>query len=70
MFHCAATVVFDPPIDDAFRTNVLGALALYEAVAKSESTPHLVHVSTAYVAGVAKGIVPEEPLDHDIDWRL
>jgi len=70
VFHCAATVVFDPPIDDAFRTNVLGALALYEAVAKSASTPHLVHVSTAYVAGVAKGIVPETPLEHEIDWRV
>jgi alcohol-forming fatty acyl-CoA reductase len=69
VFHCAASVQFDPPIDDAFRTNVLGAQALYEAVAATGSTPHIVHVSTAYVAGVAKGVVPEAPLDHDVDWR-
>ena len=27
------------------------------------------HVSTAYVAGVRKGVVPEARLDHDVDWR-
>jgi HAD superfamily hydrolase (TIGR01490 family) len=69
VFHCAASVLFDPPIDEAFRTNVLGAKALYEKVAAAGGRPHLVHVSTAYVAGVAKGIVPETPLEHDIDWR-
>jgi HAD superfamily hydrolase (TIGR01490 family) len=69
VFHCAASVQFDPPIDDAFRTNVLGARALYEAVAATGSRPHLVHVSTAYVAGVAKGVVPETSLEHDVDWR-
>ena len=69
VFHCAASVEFDPPIDEAFRTNVLGARALYEAVAASDSRPHVVHVSTAYVAGVAKGVVPETPLEHDVDWR-
>src|SRR4029077_7214136 len=26
-------------------------------------------VSTAYVAGVAKGVVPEDTLDHKVDWR-
>src|SRR5439155_23402708 len=67
VFHCAASVTFDPPIDEAFRTNVLGATNLYETVAASGGSPHLVHVSTAYVAGVAKGIVPEAPLAHDID---
>src|SRR5207302_11102893 len=67
--HCAASVLFDPPIDEAFRTNVLGAKGLYEKVAAAGGRPHLVHVSTAYVAGVAKGIVPETPLEHDIDWR-
>ena len=69
VFHCAATVVFDPPIDEAFRTNVLGTTNLYEAVAASEGAPQLIHVSTAYVAGMAKGVVPEAPLAHDVDWR-
>ncbi len=69
VFHCGATVSFDPPIDDGFRTNLLGAMNLYEAVAASGSRPHLIHVSTAYVAGNTKGVIPEAPLQHKIDWR-
>jgi HAD superfamily hydrolase (TIGR01490 family) len=68
--HCAATVAFDPPIDEGFQTNLLGAINLYEGVFRSGSEPHLVHVSTAYVAGVQKGVIPEATLDHRIDWRL
>jgi HAD superfamily hydrolase (TIGR01490 family) len=69
VFHCAATVSFDPPIDQAFSINLRGAIRLYEAVAASGSRPHLVHVSTAYVAGMTKGVVPEATLDHRVDWR-
>jgi alcohol-forming fatty acyl-CoA reductase len=69
VFHCAASVSFDPPIDQAFQTNVLGATRFYEAVVRSGGTPHLVHVSTAYVAGSKKGIIPEDTLSHRIDWR-
>src|SRR5207237_2656935 len=69
VFHAAATVSFDPPIDEGFRTNLLGATRLYEAVHASGSTPRVVHVSTAYVAGSTKGIVPEAPLSHAVDWR-
>jgi len=67
--HCAATVSFDPPIDEGFQTNLFGALRFYEAVLESGSRPHLVHVSTAYVAGNRKGVIPEATLDHSIDWR-
>jgi alcohol-forming fatty acyl-CoA reductase len=69
VFHCAASVSFDPPIDQAFQTNVLGAVRLYEAVLASGSRPHLVHVSTAYVAGSTKGVVREAPLEHRVNWR-
>jgi fatty acyl-CoA reductase len=69
VYHCAASVSFDPPIDDAFRTNVLGPVAIYEALVDGGSHPYLIHVSTAYVAGSRKGVVPEAPLDHGIDWR-
>jgi alcohol-forming fatty acyl-CoA reductase len=69
VFHCAAAVAFDPAIDEGFRTNVLGPSNLYEAVMASGSRPHLVHVSTAYVAGVTRGVVPEARLDHTVDWR-
>jgi HAD superfamily hydrolase (TIGR01490 family) len=69
VFHAAATVAFDPPIDEGFRTNLVGTTNLYEAVRASGSSPHVVHISTAYVAGVKKGVVPEAPLEHSIDWR-
>ncbi len=69
VIHAASTVSFDPPIDDAFRTNVRGVVDLYEAVRAAGGTPHVVHVSTAYVAGARKGVVPEVALDHHADWR-
>jgi fatty acyl-CoA reductase len=69
VMHCAATVTFDPPIDDGFKTNLLGAARFYEQVLASGSAPHLVHVSTAYVAGNRKGVIPEATLDHRVDWR-
>ncbi len=28
------------------------------------------HISTAYVAGVQKGVIPEGPLEHRVDYRL
>lgn len=68
--HCAATVSFDPPVDEAFTINLLGPVKLYEAVHASQARPHLVHVSTAYVAGMRKGVVPEAPLTHTVDWRV
>ena len=68
--HSAATVSFDPPIDEGFQTNVQGALNLYHGVVNGGARPSLVHVSTAYVAGVRKGVIPEGPLDHGVDYRL
>ncbi|MEX0832917.1 MAG: HAD-IB family hydrolase [Actinomycetota bacterium] len=67
--HCGATVSFDPPIDEGFRTNVLGTERLYGAVRDAGGHPHVVHTSTAYVAGMTKGVIPEGPLKHKIDWR-
>lgn len=67
VIHGASTVSFDPPIDEAFRTNVSGVAALYGALTGS---PHVVHISTAYVAGTRKGVVAEAALDHAVDWRL
>ena len=69
VIHSASTVSFDPPIDQAFDTNVGGAVQLYEALRASGSTPHVVHVSTCYVGGLRKGVVPEARLEHTVDWR-
>ncbi|WP_423919532.1 HAD-IB family phosphatase [Frigoribacterium sp. 2-23] len=69
VIHSASTVSFDPPIDQAFDTNVGGALGLYEALLASGADPHVVHVSTAYVGGIRKGVFPEASLTHSVDWR-
>ncbi len=69
VIHGASTVSFDPPIDEAFDTNVGGAYGVYGALLASGSDPHVVHVSTAYVGGIRKGIAPEASLTHSVDWR-
>jgi fatty acyl-CoA reductase len=69
VIHSASTVSFDPPIDEAFDTNVGGAYGVYGALLASKSDPHVVHISTAYVGGIRKGIAPEASLTHDVDWR-
>ncbi|MFF3946792.1 SDR family oxidoreductase [Streptomyces sp. NPDC001902] len=69
VIHSASTVSFDPPIHEAFDTNVHGAVSLYQALLASGSDPHVVHVSTCYVGGLRRGVVPEARLEHDVDWR-
>lgn len=68
VIHSASIVSFDPPIDQAFSTNVGGAAGLYDALLTSGQDPHVIHVSTCYVGGIAKGLRPEAPVDHDVDW--
>lgn len=65
--HCAGDVSFDPPVDDAFRTNVLGTRGLLERIADVGPHVHYVHISTAYVAGRRRGAIPEAPVDHAVD---
>jgi len=71
--HCAGDVSFDPPIDQAFTTNVIGTQRLMEqmfaAAEKSGKTPHYVHISTAYTAGRRRGAIPEAAHVHGIDHR-
>ena len=65
VIHTAAAVSFDPPIDEAFKTNLTGTVSLYEVC---RGRP-FVHVSTAYVAGSTRGTQHEEPLGRSVDWR-
>jgi fatty acyl-CoA reductase len=71
--HCASDVSFDPPIQDAFTTNVLGTQGLVTRVVQAAQCGgrriHYVHVSTAYVGGYRRGPVPERSVAHDVDWR-
>ncbi len=70
--HCAGDVSFDPPVDEGFRTNVVGTRALLERVreaGRDSQGPgiHYVHVSTAYVAGRRRGTVGEASVDHAVE---
>ena len=69
VIHSASTVSFDPPIDEAFETNVGGANTVYDAIIATGADPHVVHISTAYVGGMRKGISIERSLEHEVDWR-
>ncbi|MGH3363016.1 MAG: HAD-IB family hydrolase [Nocardioides sp.] len=65
--HCAGDVSFDPPVDEGFRTNVLGTRQLLSRIRETGSDVHYVHISTAYVAGRRRGSIPEGPVPHDAD---
>ncbi|HTW07388.1 MAG TPA: HAD-IB family phosphatase [Acidimicrobiales bacterium] len=88
--HSAATVSFDAPLDAAVEVNLLGpsrvASALAELACPQGRTtkaggsgppagqPHLIAVSTAYVAGARRGPAPERPLHETpfaakVPWR-
>jgi alcohol-forming fatty acyl-CoA reductase len=70
VIHSAAAVEFDNPADLSAQTNLLGAARLVEALRVSGARPHLVHISTAYVGGMLRGVVREEPaLDPGLNWR-
>ncbi|KPM51647.1 haloacid dehalogenase [Frankia sp. R43] len=69
VIHCAGEVSFDPPIDEGFATNLGGVQELLRAVHASGARPHVVHVSTAYVAGLRSGHIAEGRLAHGVDWR-
>ena len=76
--HCAGDVSFDPPIDLAFLTNVVGTRALMERMLEAVTdesgrrtrVPHYVHISTAYTAGRRRGAIPEAPHEHSVDYQV
>ncbi len=74
VIHSAATVAFDSPLDRAVEVNLLGPVRIAETLGELGVTPHLVTVSTCYVAGNRRGAAPEEPVEASpfaatLDWR-
>ena len=74
IIHSAATVSFDSPLDQAVEINLLGPVRIAELCNELGITPHLVAVSTCYVAGNRRGTAPEElvsegPFSIGLDWR-
>jgi len=74
VIHSAAAVAFDSPLDSAVEINLLGPTRIAQTLQSLEVTPHLVAVSTCYVAGNRRGSAPEElvsegPFDMGLNWR-
>lgn len=79
IIHSAASVAFDSPLDSAVEVNLLGPMRIAEvlngeAPLPDGRRPHLVAVSTCYVAGNRRGNAPEElvsagPFDIGLSWR-
>ena len=74
IIHSAATVSFDSPLDSAVEVNLLGPTRIAALCNEMNITPHLVAVSTCYVAGNRRGAAPEQlvtesPYFIDVDWR-
>lgn len=74
VIHSAATVSFDSPLDAAVEVNLLGPTRIVETLHALGVAPHLVAVSTCYVAGNRRGAAPEIPVHEspffiDVDWR-
>ncbi len=74
VIHSAATVSFDSPLDTAVEVNLLGPVRIAAELQRLGVAPHLVAVSTCYVAGSRRGEAPEElvedsPFFVDVDWR-
>ena len=57
--HCAASITFDLPLEEARETNVDGTRAML-ALARDAGARRFVHVSTAYVAGTHSGRFTED----------
>jgi len=74
VIHSAARVSFDAPLDQAVETNLLGPKRVLDVLNEAGAKPHLVAVSTAYVAGLRRGRAPEAllsdtPFSTEVAWR-
>ncbi len=72
--HSAASVSFDSPLDQAVEINLLGPVRIANTLNDLKITPHLVAVSTCYVAGSRRGSAPEEPINEspfyvNVNWQ-
>jgi thioester reductase-like protein len=63
--HCAATVSFDHPLEEARKINVAGTQAVVQLCRGLPKLERLDAVSTAYVAGCRDDLVREGDLEHE-----
>ena len=72
IIHCAASISFELPLEEAREINVQGVARVIELareIAAGGSLRRLVHVSTAYVSGRHSGEFAEDDLDVGQEFR-
>jgi thioester reductase-like protein len=73
IIHCAASVVFDLPLDEARAVNTAGAARIADlasrALTRGDGLRRIVHVSTAYVAGRREGTFGEDEMTIGLPFR-
>jgi nucleoside-diphosphate-sugar epimerase len=67
--HCAASVSFTLPLEEARAVNVAGTQRVLDAAARLPRLERFVHVSTAFVAGTCVGAFGEDDWDVGQDFR-
>jgi thioester reductase-like protein len=63
VMHCAASISFDLPLEEARLINVEGTREIIAFAREVDRLERFIHVSTAYVAGITKGTFQEDQLD-------
>jgi long-chain acyl-CoA synthetase len=61
--HCAASVQFTLPLEEALRINLDGTREVLDLAGRAPALDRFVHVSTAYVAGDRDGVYFEDEFD-------
>ena len=69
VIHCAATVAFDHPLEDARRINVGGTRTILDVCRRLPKLERLDAVSTCYAAGKRRDLVREDDLTHDCGFH-
>lgn len=70
VFHLAATVKFDEPVDVAVRTNLIATQKLVEMAKKFENLKAFLYVSTAYSnLHMASIVIGEKVYPSDFKWQ-
>ncbi len=67
--HCAASIQFELPLEEARAINVAGTKRMLDLASELEDLRRVVHVSTAYVAGRHNGTFHEDDLDEGQEFR-
>jgi thioester reductase-like protein len=69
VIHCAASISFDLPHEEARNINALGTMRLLDLALQMSRLERFIHVSTAYVAGRTRGSFGEDDLERGQEFR-